>query len=92
MKANLIIKSNCIFDSISDDPFEGFVAVKGNRIMAVEKGSDFSKYAGDDTIIKEFGDNTVMAGFHDSHTHLLMGGLFKTYVNLAKAKAKKKLL
>lgn len=87
MKANLIIKSNCIFDSISDDPFEGFVAVKGNRIMAVEKGSDFSKYAGDDTIIKEFGDNTVMAGFHDSHTHLLMGGLFKTYVNLAKAKS-----
>ena len=44
MEANLIIKSNCIFDSISDDPFKGFVAIKGNRILAVEKSSDFSKY------------------------------------------------
>ena len=58
MKANLIIKSNCIFDSVSATiHIEGFVAVKGNRIMAVEKGSDLFKICqGDDTIIKEFGD------------------------------------
>ena len=87
MKANLIIKSNCIFDSISDEPFPGFIAVKGNKILSVEKGDDFSQYVDDNTIVKEFGDNTVTAGFHDSHTHLLMGGLFKTYVNLADAKS-----
>lgn len=87
MKANLIIKSNCIFDSIDEKPFSGFVAVKDNKILAVEKNSDFSGYADENTIIKEFGDNTVMAGFHDSHTHLIMGGLFKTYVNLADAKS-----
>ena len=87
MKANLIIKSNCIFDSISDEPFPGFIAVNGSKILAVEKGDDFSKYTDDNTLIKEFGDNTVTAGFHDSHTHLLMGGLFKTYVNLADAKS-----
>lgn len=87
MKANLIIKSNCIFDSIGENPFPGFIAVKGNKILAVEKSGDFSQYADENTIIKEFGDNTVMAGFHDSHTHLIMGGLFKTYVNLADAKS-----
>lgn len=87
MKANLIISSNCIFDSISDEPFQGFIAVKGNKILAVEQGSDFSSYVSDDTLIREYGDNTVMAGFHDSHTHLIMGGLFKTYVNLANAKS-----
>lgn len=87
MKANLIIKSNCIFDSISEEPFSGFIAVKGNKILSVEKGDDFSQYVDDNTIVKEFGDNTVTAGFHDSHTHLLMGGLFKTYVNLANAKS-----
>lgn len=87
MKANLVISSNCIFDSINDEPFPGFVAVKDNKILAVEHGSDFSSYVDNDTVIKEFGDNTVMAGFHDSHTHLIMGGLFKTYVNLADAKS-----
>ena len=87
MKANLIIKSNCIFDSIDEKPFSGFVAVKDNKILAVEKNSDFSGYADENTIIKEFGDNTVMAGFHDSHTHLIKGGLFKNYVNLADAKS-----
>ena len=87
MKANLIIKSNCIFDSISDEPFPGFIAIKGNKILAVEKGDDFSKFADENTLVKEFENNTVTAGFHDSHTHLLMGGLFKTYVNLVNAKS-----
>lgn len=87
MKADLIIKSDCIFDSISAEPYPGFVAVKGNRILAVERGSDPSAYQGQDTVVKEFGANTVMAGFHDSHTHLIMAGLFKTYVNLAEAKS-----
>lgn len=83
MKATMIISSDCIFDSFREKPFQGFVAIKGNRIFAVESGNDYSRYADDDTIIKSFGDQTVMAGFHDSHTHLLMAGLFKTYVNLA---------
>lgn len=83
MKATMIISSNCIFDSLQEKPFQGFVAIKGNRILAVECGNDYSHYVDDDTIIKSFGDKTVMAGFHDSHTHLLMAGLFKAYVNLA---------
>lgn len=87
MKADMIIKSNCIFDSINDEPFGGFVAVKDNRIIAVEKNKDSSSYMGELTVVKEFDDNTVMAGFHDSHTHLIMGGLFKTYVNLADARS-----
>lgn len=87
MNADLIVRSNCIFDSINESPYPGFVAVKGNKILAVKKGSDYSRYVGAATVVKEFGDNTVMAGFHDSHTHLIMGGLFKSYVNLADAKS-----
>ena len=37
MTADMIIKGNAIFDSVSDKPFAGFVAVKGNRIAAVGK-------------------------------------------------------
>lgn len=87
MKADLIIKSSAVFDSIAPEPFAGFVAIKGNRIVKVGKGSDCSELADEHTQIKEYGDKLVMAGFHDSHTHLLMAGMFKTYVNLADARS-----
>ena len=52
MTADMIIKGNAIFDSVSDKPFAGFVAVKGNRIAAVGKDMEsISQYAGDDTKI-----------------------------------------
>jgi len=87
MEADLIIKSDAVFDSIAEKPFEGFVAIKGNRIIKVGHGSDFKEWAGPSTKIKSYENNTVMAGFHDSHTHLLMAGMFKTYVNLMDAKS-----
>lgn len=86
MTADLIIKSNAIFDSIEKQPFEGYVAIKGSKIMEVGRGGDISSCKGPDTIVKEYEDQLVMAGFHDSHTHLLMAGMFKTYVNLADAR------
>lgn len=88
MTADMIIKGNAIFDSVSDKPFAGFVAVKGNRIAAVGKDMDsISQYAGDDTKIIDAGDRLVMPGFHDSHTHLILAGMYKTYPNLGSARS-----
>ena len=87
MTADMIIKSNAVFDSIEERPFPGFVSIKDNKIMKVGRGSDISAYAGKDTVVKEYKDKLVMAGFHDSHTHLIMAGLFCTYVNLLDAKS-----
>ena len=88
MTADMIIKGNAIFDSVSDKPFAGFVAVKVNRIAAVGKEMDsISQYAGDDTKIIDAGDRLVMPGFHDSHTHLILAGMYKTYPNLGSARS-----
>ena len=88
MTADMIIKGNAIFDSVSDKPFAGFVAVKGNRIAAVGKYMEsISQYAGDDTKIIDAGDRLVMPGFHDSHTHLILAGMYKTYPNLGSARS-----
>lgn len=88
MTADMIIKGNAIFDSVSDKPFAGFVAVKGNRIAAVGKDMDsISQYAGADTKIIDAGDRLVMPGFHDSHTHLILAGMYKTYPNLGSARS-----
>lgn len=75
MTADIIIKSNAVFDSIGSEPFEGFVAVKDNRIIEVGKGSDYSGYVGEHTIVREYDDNLVMAGLVDGHDHLWWGAV-----------------
>lgn len=65
-KANMILRSTCIFDSVKDEPFAGYVAVKENKILAVGEG-DGAEYADENTRIYELGDKTVSAGFLDNH-------------------------
>ena len=87
MKADIVIKSNAVFDSVSEKPFRGFVAVKGNKIVGVGDRKDANDYIDAETKVLDYGDKMVMAGFHDSHTHLLMAGMFRTYVNLINARS-----
>lgn len=88
MKADLLIKSNAIFDSVADKPFAGFVAVKGNKIAAVGKDLDEAlKWIGPETEVYDYEDKLIMPGFHDSHTHLTLAGMYKTCVNLGAAKS-----
>ena len=89
MTADLIIKSNNIFDSISDEPFAGFIAVTGNRISHVCKGSadELRSFCNEHTKIIDAGDRLVMAGFHDSHTHLTLAGMYRACADLGAAKS-----
>ncbi|NLD18913.1 MAG: amidohydrolase [Clostridiales bacterium] len=88
MAANLIIKGKAIFDSISEQPFSGYVAVEGNKIADVGKNmSNCKSWEGPNTKVYDTGDKLVMSGFHDSHTHLILAGMYKTYVNLGSAKS-----
>lgn len=88
MSADLILKSRCIFDSAGDEPFSGFVAVKGNRIAMVGTDDDDCEvWTGPDTAVYDFGNKLIIPGFHDSHTHLILAGMFKTYANLGSARS-----
>jgi hypothetical protein len=87
MKADLIIIGNRIFDSVEENPFHGFIAISGNRILKVGRGENYHPWLGEDTQILTYHDQTIMAGFHDSHTHLLMAGMYRTYVNLSEARS-----
>lgn len=87
MHADLVIKSNAIFDSVSNEPFAGFVAVQGNKIAAVGKPEEAQSFIGPDTQVYDCEDKLVMPGFHDSHTHLILAGMYKTYPNLGAAKS-----
>ena len=65
-KADLLLRSNAIFDGSGREPQPGFVAVAGNRILAAGP-SDGAEYAGENTEIHELGDRLICPGFVDVH-------------------------
>jgi predicted amidohydrolase YtcJ len=88
MKADVIISGQAVFDSLNPVPYPGFVAVKDNRILAVEKGLDSLKdFVGENTRQIDAGDGLIMPAFFDSHTHLILAGMYQTCVNLGKSAA-----
>ncbi|MDR0519978.1 MAG: amidohydrolase [Clostridiales Family XIII bacterium] len=82
MNADILIRNGSVFDSVSDEPYGGYVAISGNRIMETGQG-DGAALAGPNTKVIDAKGGTVMAGFHDSHTHLLMAGMYTAYPNLS---------
>lgn len=86
-KADTIILSDRIFNGIADKPFPGAVAIADNRIIAVCSKEEAALLQTDETIVHEFNEQLVMPGFHDSHVHLILSGLFQTCVNLHGARS-----
>lgn len=86
MKADYILTSNVIFTAVSDEPMDGFVAVKDNVITAVDNREEMEKWIGENTKILEYQDKVVMPGFCDSHIHLFFGALEIDTINVIDAK------
>lgn len=88
MKANFVIHGNALFDGHSADPFKGFVAVKDKEIMAVGKGNeDWHPLVDPGTQVIDANNQLVMPGFFDSHTHLVLAGMYQQCVNLGDARS-----
>ena len=68
--ADLVLFSDAIFDSVSDRPFSGGVAISGERIAYVGSKGAVSRYIGPYTEVKDFGDKLIFPGICDSHAHL----------------------
>lgn len=86
MKADILIKSSCIFDSTSDKPYRGFVAVSKDRIIGVGTENE-NEFIGNDTRVYDVGDKTVIPGLNDSHEHFAMAALYKSCADLGEAKS-----
>jgi len=82
--AELIVFSDAVFTG-DGTPKPGAVAVSGDRIMAVGPAEEMEPLTGPDTKVYRFQDQLVVPGFHDSHLHLIMSGLYRDSVNLFKA-------
>lgn len=72
-KADILLCSNLIFDSISDSPFSGAVAVKDNKIIAVCKGNKTDDFIDGNTKILNYENKLIMPSFIDAHDHMYSG-------------------
>ncbi|TCS79445.1 hypothetical protein EDD59_10825 [Muricomes intestini] len=66
MKADKILRSNAIFTSLDKEPFPGFVAIKGDKIIAVGNGNEMD-YLDSYTEVTDLGGQLICPGFVDVH-------------------------
>lgn len=64
--ADMILRSNNIFTGQDTSCIAGFVAVKGNQIIAVGSGGGHD-YINGDTVVYDLGEQVVCPGFTDVH-------------------------
>jgi predicted amidohydrolase YtcJ len=58
------------------------VAVRDGQVMAVGTGAEIKKLIGENTEVTKLAGQMMLPGFHDSHTHLLIGILTDEDCNL----------
>lgn len=63
-----VLTSKSVFTGTEDQPFEGFVAVRGNRIEAVGSAGEADSFLAKADEVIDCGDRTVMPGLVDVHT------------------------
>jgi len=71
--ADFIFKGDVIFTGLKSEPEEGFVAVKGQKILATGGPGSCDQWIGYDTQIVDCHDQMILPGFFDSHVHINMG-------------------
>lgn len=82
--ADMILKSNAIFNGCAAEPVKGIVAVRDNVIQYVGEEAMLPEYQGENTKVYDLGDQLVMPGLHDAHLHFYMSGLYASpYVHVS---------
>ncbi len=67
IKADIILKSSNIFTATSNVATNGFVAISGERIIAVGQPEEANLYINETTKVLELGDRVICPGFVDVH-------------------------
>lgn len=79
--ADLVLTNAQVWTGEAREPHDGFVAISGNRILAVGPAGGASRYLSRSTRTVDLKRRFVMPGFNDSHLHLSM--MASDYDNVA---------
>ncbi len=67
--ADTVLKSNVIYTVASEEPISGAIAIADNKIIAIGTLDEIEPYIAETTVVKDMGDQMIMPGFIDGHTH-----------------------
>lgn len=84
-KADLIINNANVFTSDPLNPYAQAVAISGNKIVFVGNNADANDWQSPSTRVIDGQGNTLMAGFIDSHYHLLLGSVELAHLSVGSA-------
>jgi predicted amidohydrolase YtcJ len=84
--ADVVLLNGKIWTVNKSQPEAEAIAVWGERILAVGKNDDVKPLIGPKTRVIDLKQKRVLPGFHDSHVHLLGGGIRLSQVALKDAK------
>lgn len=76
MKADYILKSSRIYKGTGTRQCEGIVAIQGQKIIFAGPADKAERFMGPDTVVRDFGDQLILPGFHDAHMHMYMSSLY----------------
>lgn len=65
---SLVLLSRSIFTGLSDEPIDGYVSIRGNRIESVGASDRAAEYTAHADEVRDLGSRTVMAGLVDVRT------------------------
>lgn len=84
--ATLVIQNANVWTLDEENKKARSIAIYSDHIIKVGLEEETRSLIGEDTIIIDAEDNTVIPGFIDAHTHIPWTGLNKVYLDLRKAK------
>lgn len=73
--AELLLTGAAIYTLNDAQPWAEAVAVSGGKIVGVGKSDEIRKFKGKETRVLDLAGKMVLPGFHDSHVHLVTGGM-----------------
>lgn len=90
--ADLILRNGAVYTMDAARSWAAAVAIAGGRIIYTGPDAGATKLRGPSTRIIDLGGRMVLPGFHDSHVHLMEGGVGMSLVNLKDLKTPKEVL
>jgi predicted amidohydrolase YtcJ len=83
--ADIVLQGGKIWTANKSQPEAEAIAIRGERIVAVGRAADLKPLIGPQTRLIDLKQKRVLAGFHDSHVHLLDAGMRLSQVALKDA-------
>ncbi|MDM5212977.1 amidohydrolase [Peribacillus sp. NJ4] len=81
MNANLVFINGEVITSDRQNSIVESVAIKDNRIIGVGSNLEMKEFIGEKTEVIDLAGKSLLPGFIDSHTHLVLYGVFQLNIS-----------